>query len=105
VWSISVCGMYSLDDVPADFPRADSLRAWTEPIPFNGGTAIARPGGEWLIEPVVGDERLVLATLDLGGVRKERLSFDATGHYARPDVFHVTVDRRRRDAVHFVDGP
>lgn len=34
----------------------------------------------------------------------ERLTFDPTGSYARPDVFHSTVRRERAQAVHVTDA-
>jgi nitrilase len=68
-----------------------------------GGSALAAPDGSWLIEPVAGEERLIIADVDLAAVREARLALDPTGHYSRPDVFHVTVDRSRREAVRF-DG-
>ena len=43
--------------------------------------------------------------LDCAAVRRERLNFDPTGHYSRPDVLALTVDRRRHEPVVFVDGP
>nr|WP_134003328.1 hypothetical protein [Streptomyces sp. 846.5] len=36
-------------------------------------------------------------------VAQERRNFDPTGHYSRPDVFTVEVDRRRREASTFRD--
>ncbi len=103
VWSLAANGLISLDDVPADFPLRDALEAADVRDYCRGGSAVAAPDGTWLVEPVVGEERLVVADLDLAAVRRERQNFDPTGHYSRPDVFQVQVDRRRRDAVHFQD--
>jgi nitrilase len=36
-------------------------------------------------------------------VGRERHNFDPTGHYSRPDVFRVEVDRQRLSSVHFRD--
>jgi nitrilase len=103
VWSLAVGGVLSLDGLPADFPLRDELATWSEPMPFDGGSAAAAPGGAWALEPVSGGERLELVDIDLAAVRGERMSFDAAGHYGRPDVFSVTIDRRRQSAVTFRD--
>ena len=43
--------------------------------------------------------------LDPATIRAARHTFDATGHYSRPDIFSVTVDRRRQTAATFLDDP
>ena len=74
-----------------------------EELPFDGGSGIVAPDGRWLVGPVVGTEGLVVADIDLREVAHERLAFDPTGHYSRPDVFEVRVDRRRLTASTFED--
>jgi nitrilase len=49
----------------------------------------------------VGVERVVVATLDHQRVREERQNFDAAGHYARPDVLQLVVNRSRQSSVRF----
>jgi hypothetical protein len=51
----------------------------------------------------VGEERLSVADIDPSRIGAARHSFDPTGHYARPDVFQVLVDRRRELAATFTD--
>jgi nitrilase len=105
VFSLAVSGVLTRDDVPDDFPLADELRANSAQTPFNGGSAIAGPDGTWVVPPVADTEGLIVADLDLGRVSEERLNFDPTGHYSRPDVFHSNVFRGRRDSVTFTaDG-
>lgn len=53
--------------------------------------------------PVVGEERLIVATLDHRRVREARQSFDPAGHYSRPDVTRLVVDRKRQSTVEFED--
>jgi len=103
VWSLAACGLMSLDDVPGDFPLRAALEESGRQDYCTGGSAVAAPDGSWVVGPVTGVERLVVADIDLGVVRAERQNFDPTGHYSRPDVFDVTVDRRRRAAAHFLD--
>jgi nitrilase len=92
-----------LSDVPSDFPLHAKLQETGVTDYCRGGSAIAGPDGSWVIEPVVGEERLVMADLDLRRVAEERQNFAPTGHYSRADVFIVQVDRRRLEAVRFTD--
>ena len=101
VFVLSACGLLRRSDVPDGWPLADALpkRDWF----CNGGSAIAGPDGRWLVEPVAHERRLVIADLDLAAVARERQNFDPTGHYSRPDVFRVEVDRRPRRAVTVIE--
>ena len=69
----------------------------------NGGSCIAGPDGEWLLEPIVGKEGLLYQTLDFDRIYEERQNFDAVGHYSRPDVTKLTVNRERQSTVAFED--
>ncbi|MDF1595409.1 MAG: carbon-nitrogen hydrolase family protein [Acidimicrobiia bacterium] len=103
VYSLAVGAVLSGTDVPSGFPFADLLKEADLASSYDGGSAIADPSGHWLVEPVSGEERLVIADIDPAVVRAERQNFDPTGHYSRPDIFDVTVDRRRQAAAHFED--
>ena len=54
-----------------------------------------------VIEPIADKECVVTATIDLNEVRKERQNFDPSGHYSRPDVFELKVNRQRQQLVRF----
>ena len=101
VFSLAANGLLGLKDVPADFPLREALEESGVTDYCRGGSAIAGPDGNWIVEPVPDEERLVIADLDIALVAQERHNFDPTGHYSRPDVFTVTVDRSRREAVEF----
>lgn len=90
-------------DIDARLPIVDALDADPTTIYQDGGSCIAGPGGEFVVAPEPGERGLVVTTLQIDAVRAERQNFDPTGHYARPDVFDVNVDRRRRAALHFSD--
>lgn len=99
---ISVSGLIREQDLPTDLPQRDLIAAKGETL-YDGGSCIASPTGEWIVEPVVGREELIVAELDPAIVKQERQNFDAMGHYCRPDVLRLTVDRRSQRSVDFLD--
>jgi nitrilase len=105
VWSLAASGLLSIDDVPRDFPLYDELSATASGLIFDGGSGIVSPEGIWVSGPAVGREGLVTAHINRDMIDRERLSFDPTGHYSRPDVLSTTVDRRRRAPTVTIDDP
>jgi nitrilase len=69
-----------------------------------GGTAIVAPGGDVIAGPVTEREEILYAKADLAAVMAGRREFDPVGHYARPDVFTLTVDARPKASIDFVTG-
>ena len=95
-------GMFlPLDAIPEDLEVADAIRAAAATRPdhtllFDGGSGVIGPDGEWVAGPVRGEETIVLAEIDLDRIAEEMSSLDAAGHYNRPDVFRLEVDRGSR---------
>ena len=90
-------------DIPDSVPHAAKIRRAVPAMMGNGGSCIAGPDGEWIVSPVVGKQSLIVRTIDHARVREERHAFDAAGHYGRPDVTQLTVDRRRQTTLRTVD--
>ena len=98
---ISVSSLMRKEDFPKDTPYLDEILKAAPSILGNGGSCIAGPDGEWIIEPVINKEGLIIETLDFQRVYEERQNFDAVGHYSRPDVTKLTVNRERQSTVVF----
>jgi nitrilase len=98
---ISVSGLMRASDIPAGIPHADLLRDKAPSWMADGGSCIANPDGSWLLEPVTKEECLQIATIDHAKVREERQNFDPAGHYSRPDITQLHVNRERQSTVFF----
>jgi nitrilase len=100
---IAVSGLMRPQDIPVGTQFRGEMVAKRGEFFANGGTALAAPNGDWVIEPQVGIEGLFTAEIDHAKVREERQNFDLAGHYARSDVTQLIVDRTRQSTLIFKD--
>jgi nitrilase len=100
---ISASGFMRKVDFPPDTPHLKTILKECPDTLANGGSCIAGPDGEWVVEPVIDKEELIVATLDYVSVLKERQNFDPVGHYSRPDVTQLTVNRQRQTPLKIID--
>jgi len=84
-------------DTPLDIPNA--LGDAPQTLLMRGGSCIIDPLGKVLVGPAFDEETILCADLDLDEIARAKYDFDVTGHYARPDVFQLSVDERPRQPV------
>ncbi|MEK6249591.1 MAG: hypothetical protein N2C12_15520, partial [Planctomycetales bacterium] len=100
---VSVGGLMRKSDIGPELPHSDLLTDTADDLMADGGSCVAAPNGEWLLEPQSGDESLYIVELDHNRVLEERHSLDVAGHYARPDVTRLVVNRKRQTTAEFSD--
>ncbi len=96
---ISVSSMMQVSDFPNDTPHLDVILKNAPDVLANGGSCIAGPDGEWVTEPVINKEGLIIETIDFNRVLEERQNFDSVGHYSRPDVTKLMLNRERQTVL------
>ena len=94
---IGVAPAARFSEVPDSVPERDRLWRGVEPHGdwmLDGYSVIVDPAGTVLAGPLVREEGILYADLDLDAARARRRLFDPVGHYNRPDVFRLVVDDR-----------
>lgn len=104
-WVLGATPCLRGSDVPDDIPGRDEVYGGDEDWMSRGNTTIVAPGGSIVAGPLIGEEGILYADLDLDRVVRAKRQFDPVGHYARSDVLRLVVDTTPRPAVHHVgDG-
>jgi nitrilase len=103
-WVIGCSTPLAAADVPESCPHRDLLFPDPEEWINDGDAVVHRPFGASVAGPMRRTHGLLWADIDPAAVDAARRSFDAAGHYARPDVFTLTVDRRPQRPVAFTDA-
>jgi nitrilase len=99
-FAISACQVQ-----PSPAELGQSIEGWADERPLiRGGSLIAGPLGDVLAGPVFNETALLSAEIDLAEIPRARYDFDPVGHYARPDIFSLTVDERAKRSVSFESG-
>ncbi len=96
---LSACQYLLRSDCPADYQPIQGDAPETQLI--KGGSLIVNPLGQILAGPMHGTEGLITAELNLNDIVRGKFDLDTVGHYARPDLFSLSVNERPAEAVTF----
>ncbi len=100
-WVIGAGCAIRASDVPADFPERDRLYPEPEEWLNRGDSVIVAPSGEIVAGPLHETYGILTAEIDAAAARAAHYTLDAAGHYNRPDIFSLRVDRSPRRQVSF----
>lgn len=96
---LSSCQFTKRSDYPADYNPLQGNAP--ETVLIRGGSCIISPLGEVLAGPIFGETTILTADLDLEEIVRGQYDLDVVGHYARPDIFQLTVNTQPQRAVLF----
>lgn len=82
---LSACQFSQEKDFPVDHAVRDSSKRDPENIMIGGGSVIVSALGKVLAGPLLGEEGVLTAELDLDDIVRGKFDMDCVGHYARPD--------------------
>jgi nitrilase len=99
---LSACQYIRRGDYPADYECA--LGDNPDTVLMRGGSMIVGPLGELLAGPDYSGETILYADIEPEAVIRARYDFDVAGHYARPDIFRLEVDRRAKPPVAWTES-
>jgi len=102
VFVIGCCQALRRDDIPDRYAFKRLYppdRVWINA----GDSAIAGPDGNWIGRPLHEQQGTIMAEIDVRQALGTRWMFDAAGHYARPDVFELTVKREAHPMVRIIE--
>jgi nitrilase len=88
-------------DLPDDLPGRDQLYQSEEDWINPGDSVVIAPGGGQVAGPLHEEQSILYAEIDPQQAAKARRTFDVAGHYARPDIFTLTVNRKKQSPIEF----
>lgn len=100
-WTIGCATPWQASDMPADLPHRDELFPDSEEWINPGDAVVYKPFAGLHAGPMSEKKGLLHADIDLAEVKASRRRFDATGHYARPDVLQLHVNTTSQKPVVF----
>lgn len=100
-WVIGAGVALRRSDLPADLPERDALYPANEDWINPGDSVVIAPGGEITAGPLHERQDILYADIDAAQAANARRTFDVAGHYARPDVFTLHVDRGAQSPIEF----
>ncbi len=91
-WVVSLATAMHSRDIPDDFPERDRLFGTDEWL-CDGDAVVFEPFGGPVAGPLHQKQEVLYAEIDPARAAHARRSFDVAGHYARPDIFQLNVNR------------
>ena len=93
---VSVGQLMKAIDTPEQLKLPDHLdRSNADQLVLKGGSCIIKPDGQFLLEPQYNETEIISQEIDLSVGRGENMNLSVSGHYQRPDVFDLSINKKR----------
>ena len=102
-WVLS-CGVaLQRKDLPEDFPNIDQLYPVDEDWINPGDSLVVSPSGEIVAGPLNNEKGNIIIDIDVEIASASKRALDVAGHYSRPDVFTLQIDKSRQSSIKFIN--
>jgi nitrilase len=98
-WVVGSGFVMHASDIPDDFPDKDELYPDSDAWINAGDSIVINPLGHTVAGPMREDTGVVYADIDLSAIAVARRSLDVAGHYSRPDIFELRVNREAQKPI------
>jgi nitrilase len=99
-WVIGVGTALQGKDLPASFPERKRVVEDDDWL-CDGDAVIVRPFGRVAAGPLKREKGILYGEIEREAAPRSRRSLDVAGHYSRPDIFKLEVDRAAKPPVSF----
>ena len=102
-WVLGCGNLMKAKDIPEDFPERETLYPdadeWINP----GDSVVISPTGEIVAGPMREQAGILYCDIDREKASIAKRALDITGHYSRPDIFQLHVNKKPQSPVVFED--
>ena len=96
------CGVaLERQDLPDDFPNVEQLYPVVDEWINPGGSVVISPNGEIVAGPLSKKKGHMIVDIDVELSSSSKRALDVAGHYSRPDVFTLEVNKVRQSPIQF----
>jgi nitrilase len=103
-WVVGAGCSLQARDVPDDVPERERLFGEPDAWINDGDSVVVSPAGKVIAGPLHREHGVLTVDIDVSEARTAHYTLDAAGHYNRPDVFSLRVNRAPAEQVAFDDA-
>src|ERR687894_2245893 len=105
VYAVGCAMAMRKEDIPDRFEFKSKHYSEVEEWINKGGSSIVSPDGKVIAGPLNEEEGIIYAEIDPKQMRGPKWNLDVAGHYARPDVFRLTVSKEGHPMIGVAQAP